>query len=215
MITRAPKPYRRESIETLEKGTLLHRIHDQRFTGSGFNPGIGQLRGTSRFAPLVNSDDSRVPTMYGAESFECAIMETIFHNIMPGVEGQNIRIQDIENLTYTILSTKRPLSIAALHTVDLKAIGLSRAQLIDCTASYYEATADWALDVHDSNSDIEGMVWTSRQFDSYKAYVLFGTRATADDFHEVESHDITSSDTFLGVVRNVGKRANCEILLRS
>jgi hypothetical protein len=124
-----------------------------------------------------------------------------------------VNIQDIESSTYTILSTKRPIRVAALHNVDLKAFGLSRADLIDCDASHYEKTANWALNVHDGNLDIDGMVWTSRQFDLYRAYIFFGTRLTLDDFDEVESQDIASSDELFSIVRRVGKRANCEIVM--
>ena len=49
-----------------------------------FNPGVdaaGALRNPTRFAPIRDRKGRVVPYLYGGSSLDCAIFETVFHNV--------------------------------------------------------------------------------------------------------------------------------------
>ncbi|WP_407179966.1 RES family NAD+ phosphorylase [Bradyrhizobium sp. STM 3562] len=60
------------------KGQIIHRIHLKIYGSSEFNPG---LKGNARFSPIKASDGSSIPTLYGGTTFDCAAMETVFHDV--------------------------------------------------------------------------------------------------------------------------------------
>ena len=63
---------------TWAKDRVIHRIHEEHDAGDVFNPG---LRGNARFSPIKDSTATAIPTLYGGDSFECAAMETVFHDV--------------------------------------------------------------------------------------------------------------------------------------
>ena len=63
---------------TWPKGQVVHRIHLDLYHAVQFNPGA---KGNAQFSPIKDATGSSVPTLYGGVTFECAAMETVFHDV--------------------------------------------------------------------------------------------------------------------------------------
>src|ERR1700740_1336458 len=65
---------------------LIHRIHPNIYSATEFNPGPD---GDARFSPIVDAKGNSIPTIYGGTTFDCAAMETVFHDVpfAPGLKS--------------------------------------------------------------------------------------------------------------------------------
>jgi hypothetical protein len=205
MIPRPPATFPAINRIKLPLATDLHRIHNSSFTGNSFNPCQGR---PSRFAPLFRSDGTCIPTMYAATNLECAVHETVFHEIQYDAKYKSIGYQEIEKLDYSVVRTRRDLVLAGLFEPDLNRWGLTRRQLIDTFAADYEAAAEWAIALHDNFSDIDGLVWTSRRCDPERAYLLFGDRLPVHLIDPVHRARIGETNELLLQIRGFADRAN-------
>jgi RES domain len=205
MIPRPPTPFPAANRIALPSATDLHRIHNSGFASNSFNPCQGR---PSRFAPLVRADGTCIPTMYAATNLECAVHETVFHEIQHDAKYKSIGYREIENLDYSVLRPRRDLVLAGLFEPDLNRWGLTRRQLIDTFAADYEATAEWAIAIHDSFSDIDGLVWTSRRCDPERACLLFADRLPAHLIQPVQRARIVETNALLLQIRDFADRAN-------
>ncbi len=204
MIARPPVPVPDVNRMTLPMGSELHRIHSDRFDGNTFNPCLGR---STRFAPLTRSDNSCVPTAYAASNLECAVHETVFHEIEFNAARKNITYSAVEQLAYSSVRMRRDLALAKLFEPDLNRWGLTRGDLIDTFAADYEATAKWALAIHDAHGDIDGLIWTSRRCDPERAYLLFGDRADPKDLEVLHTQRIGHNEPLLLRIREYAGRA--------
>jgi len=205
MIPRPPPTFPAVHRIKLPPATELHRIHNSSFAGDSFNPCQGR---PSRFAPLVRADGTCIPTMYAATNLECAVHETVFHEIPYDAKTKSIGYHDIAQLDYSVLRARRDLVVAGLFEPDLNRWGLTRRQLIDTFAADYEATAEWAIALHDAFSDIDGLVWTSGRCDPERAYLLFGDRVSVDLIPPVQRARIVETNALLLQIRDFADRAN-------
>jgi hypothetical protein len=205
MIPPPPAVFPAINRVTVPAATELHRIHNCSFAGNAFNPCLGR---PSRFAPLLRADGACIPTMYAATSLECAAHETLFHEIQHDAKCKSIGYHEIENLDYSVIQPRRDLVLASLFEPDLNRWGLTRRQLIDTFAADYEATAKWAIALHGSFSDIDGLVWTSRRCDPEKAYLLFGGRIPADVLDTTHRARICETNALFLQIRSFADRAN-------
>jgi hypothetical protein len=205
MIPRPPATFPAINRIRLRLATDLHRIHNSGFAGNSFNPCQGR---PSRFAPLVCPDGTCIPTMYAATNLECAAHETVFHEIQHDAKYKSISYREIENLDYSIVRPRRDLVLAPLFEPDLNRWQLTRRQLIDTFAADYEATAKWAIAIHDNFSDIDGLVWTSRRCDPERAYLLFGDRLPVHLIDLVHRARISQTNELLLQIRDFADRAN-------
>ena len=73
---------------TWKAGAWLHRVHLDVCAAEAFNPDI---KGNARFSPIVNAAGKPIPTLYGGTSFNCAAIETVFHDV-PFAPGQAARL---------------------------------------------------------------------------------------------------------------------------
>lgn len=191
------------ALWTLAEGTLIHRIHDRRFAGDSFNPGIG----ASRFAPF-EIGGSRVPTSYAATSLECAIFESIFHDIDPAGRFKSVRWSALEALDYSVLRVNRDVKLAKLFTPDLTRWKISRTQLIDTPRSHYASTRLWSPAIHEAPQKPQGMIWVSRAYDEEKAMILFGTRTGPGCLSLVSTVEVTRDVHCLGTLAAEAERAD-------
>ena len=205
MIKLPPSPFPDINQTTLPAATELHRVHSTAFESNSFNPCQGR---PSRFAPLLRPDGTCIPTAYTASTLECAVHETVFHEIQHDAPRKSIGFQVVENLTHTILRARRALALACLFEPDLNKWGLTRQNLIDTFSADYPDTAKWALAIHDRRPEIDGLVWTSRRCDPERAYLLFGDRVAADDLEVVARERIAQSNALLRQIRDFGQRAD-------
>lgn len=64
----------KEEYHLLKAGTELHRVHLDQYGSDEFN---GTDKGDARFSPIRDAGGTIIPTIYAAESFECAACEII------------------------------------------------------------------------------------------------------------------------------------------
>jgi hypothetical protein len=62
----------------LKANVVLHRVHPEKYAATEFNPGP---HGNARFSPIYDASGKSIPTIYAGETFECAAMETVFHDV--------------------------------------------------------------------------------------------------------------------------------------
>jgi hypothetical protein len=210
MIPRPPPTFPAINRIVLPPGTDLHRIHNSSFASNAFNPCLGR---PSRFAPLIRPDGTCIPTLYGATGLECAVHETVFHEIQHDAKRKSISFQAIENLDYAILRPRRGLALAGLFEPDLNRWGSTRRQLIDTFAADYDDTARWAIALHDAFPDIDGLVWTSRRCDPERAFLLFGDRVLSTQLEPAHRGRISETNTLLLQIRGFADRAGILISL--
>lgn len=155
---------------------MLHRVHLGVYAAEAFNPGI---KGNARFSPIVNAAGKPIPTLYGGTSFNCAAMETVFHDVpfAPGLK--TFAKHKLEGQLHSVLAATAVLTLADLRNVPLRKLGVERKQLIDTEKDTYGQTRRWAAAIHAQHAHIQGLCWTSRQDDSAMAVMLFGDRVGA------------------------------------
>jgi hypothetical protein len=153
--------------------TRLERIHPQQYAGTEFNPG---LAGNARFSPICRTDRSVIPTMYAGNTFQCAAMETVFHDVpyVPGRKRLSRRL--LATAHHATLETNIELQLIDLRAMALRSLGIRRDELIDTEADQYAFTRLWAEAIYQQHGGAHGLLWTSRQDDSSLSLVLFGDR---------------------------------------
>lgn len=161
---------------TWKAGAALHRVHLDVYAAEAFNPGV---KGNARFSPIVNAAGKPIPTLYGGTSFDCAAMETVFHDVpfAPGLK--TFAKHKLEGQLHSVLATTAALTLADLRNVPLRKLGVERKQLIDTEKDTYGQTRKWAAAIHAQHAHIQGLCWTSRQDDRAMAVMLFGDRIGA------------------------------------
>ncbi|NOJ41512.1 RES family NAD+ phosphorylase [Bradyrhizobium australiense] len=165
------------NMKTWPKGQVFHRIHQKIYGSSQFNPG----KGNARFSPIKASDGSSIPTLYGGTTFECAAMETVFHDVpfAPGLK--TFDKQKLVDQVRSQVTPKRDLNLVELSTTSLRKLGVKRSELIDTEKDEYPNTRKWAEAIHAACPHADGLCWVSRQDDRALALMLFGDRITAKD----------------------------------
>lgn len=158
------------------KGQIIHRMHLDAYLGDQFNPG---LKGNARFSPIVDRAGAAIPTLYGGTTFDCAAMETVFHDV-PFTSG--LKTYDkgkLKGHTYSRLEPQQDLILADLSATALRGFGIRRTELIDTEKDRYPQTRLWAEAFYAARPDIHGLCWVSRQDDRALAVILFGNRLPA------------------------------------
>ena len=189
--------------------TLLHRIHDRSREPTSFNPCQGR---PTRFAPLWRIDGSCIATAYAAQSLECAVHETIFHEIGHSAAIKVIDTDAIESLDHSTIALSRDLILCGLFEPDLNRWRLTRRDLIDTFPTSYATTASWAIAAHDMHPDIDGLIWTSRRCDPMLACVLFGDRLGNGSLHTRSRDPIDQSPALLSQMRDFAGRAGITLV---
>ena len=127
----------------------------------------------------MNVAGAVIPTIYAGTTLDCALMETVFHDV-PFVAGPKhwSKATHVAGKVCSQLNLSRNLALIDLSAVPLRKLGISRKDLIECDGSQYPETRAWALALHDQYPNAEGLTWTSRQADPARALVLFEDRLT-------------------------------------
>lgn len=157
----------------LTSGMVLHRIHPNRYRADQFNRG---RLGSARFSPIRDARGKFIPTLYGGSSMDCAMMETVFHNV-PHSAGLKILDRAAQaDQVHSRVGITRNLEVVNLASVPLRKLGISRRQLIDTGRDHYPVTRNWAEALHRICPQVQGLCWVSRQDDTGRAVMLFGDR---------------------------------------
>lgn len=179
MSCRAPVPPLDPLFERWPAGTTIHVIHDTAFAPESFNPGIdaaGVLRKPTRFAPIRDAKDRVVPYLYGGATLDCAIFETVFHDVPNDAPDKFVDLDAFAQRGHGQLVPRRELLLVDLTSEGLHRLKIPKEELIASPARDYVATARWAEALHRECKDADGLVWMSRQRDRDKAVLLFGDR---------------------------------------
>lgn len=162
----------------LGRGLKLHRVHDLAFGGSEFNT---NTKGNARFSPITDDAGFLIPTLYAGTTLDCALMETIFHDLPFNAGFKPFSKLKMDGMVHSILNPTADLRLIDLSTVALHKLGVKRTQLIDTTKVHYPATRHWAQALYTQFPHAQGLRWTSRQDDQAHAVMLFGTRVSPSD----------------------------------
>jgi hypothetical protein len=156
------------------KGVTLFRVHRTVYSPIAFNP---SKAGDARFSPLILPTGEAVPTLYAGTTLDCALMETIFHDVpfAPGLKTVSKKT-NVHGQMRSSMRATRDLSLIDLRSIALRKLGLTRRELIDTEAVQYPVTRAYALRLYQQFPNAEGMIWTSRQDDQSQALILFETR---------------------------------------
>lgn len=116
------------TILPVRAGTVLHRVHQEQYATDQFNPGV---KGNARFSPIQNAEGGTIPTLYAGLTRECAIMETVFHDVpfAPGLKTYDK--SKLDGQLYSTLEVTEDLALLDLASIALRKLGITRKQLID------------------------------------------------------------------------------------
>lgn len=194
----------------LPAGTSLHRIHQNIYGAIQFNPGV---KGNARFSPIADPAGNAIPTLYAGDTFDCAAMESIFHDV-PYTPGFNsVAKGKLTGQVHSEVTTVSELILVDLRTMALRKLGMQRKDLIDTEKDCYPATRAVAAQIHDQQRNAQGLLWTSRQDDSARSVVLFGDRIAPGSLQEAgNSRDLVNDATAYEAVLNLAERIGVEIV---
>jgi hypothetical protein len=124
-----------------------------------------------------------VPTLYAGTTLDCALMETVFHDV-PYAAGPKMlsKAKHVAGRSHSSLRFHADLTLVDLSTISLRKLGISRSELIDTDASHYGETRKWAVALHEQCPAAQGLKWISRQDDTAVSFVLFGDRVDGSAF---------------------------------
>ena len=161
------------TLTELPKGQVLHRVHQDQYRADQFNPGV---RGNARFSPIQNDQGQSIPTLYCGTTMECALMETVFHDVPHTAGFKTLDKGKLAGQVHSTVEVAQPMKVVDLASVPLRKLGVTRKLLIDTEKDQYPATRKWAEALHRQYPDAQGLSWVSRQDDSARAVMLFGDR---------------------------------------
>jgi len=160
-------------------GEPIHTLYSTNYAPEHFNSGLdksGNPRAPSRFAPIRNEHGQVVPYLYGGSSRDCAIFETVFHNVPFDAPHKFVDLDDFANRGYAKLIPQRTLRLVDLTTEGLHRLKVPKEELVASPSRDYPDTARWAEALHRQCRDVDGLIWMSRQRDRDRALMLFGDR---------------------------------------
>lgn len=209
-ITAPPNPFPAFNTRALPAGTRLVRLHDPAFKGDEPNPCKG---GPTRFAPVFQPGRACLPTLYAAATFECAVFESVFHDVPHTGADKFVRLGKVTSRSVSWLRLRADLILASLHEPDLNRLGLTRADLIDTPASAYPVTARWAEAFHRADPAVAGLMWTSKRCDPASAYVLFADRLPPYALEVTDRVEVAASAHHLAQIQGFGRRAGITLTI--
>jgi hypothetical protein len=168
-------------------------------TASSFSRGWGD----TRFAPLTQPDSTPVHTYYAASTFNCAVMESVFHDVPLEPPG-NLDLDTLSSYRIARITLESPIRCVTFHSPYLPALGLDRHRLIESLPAFYAQTRHWAQAAFDQRPEAQGIAYGSRRHDAGRCIMLFGQRLDGypdHPFHVVEHASLAESPLRSRVIR--------------
>lgn len=181
-------------------GWPIYRCHLTHRTPRAFNP----TDTSQRFRPILEGDGRIVPTLYGADSLQGALAETILRDVPLSGDNRHVMADRLTAYTYSVLAATRPMRLAILHDPHIKRLRVSPAELGGCPPTDYPWTATWAQAIHDDEPDAEGLIWVPRNHNTARALMLFGDR--------ISRRALTVTAEPQPLARGVGRREVARLL---
>lgn len=159
------------------RGLNLFRVHPDHLQPTEFNP---TSKGNARFSPLIGVDGQVIPTLYAGSTIDCALMETVFHDV-PFVSGPKLhsKAKHVKGKAVSTFRVTSDLNLVDLTSIALRKLGVPPEELTRSDEASYSGTRAWAVAIHQQQAGAQGLLWTSRQDDTASAVVLFGDRVNA------------------------------------
>lgn len=214
MSCRAPLPPLDPLFDLWPAGRVIHVIHDTAFSPESFNPGVdgaGGLRKPTRFAPIRDRAGAVVPYLYGGSTLDCAIFETVFHEVPIDAADKFVDLVDFAQRGHGELVPSRDLKLVDLTSEGLHRLKVPKDELITSPARDYLLTARWAEALHRQCADADGLLWMSRQRDRDQALLLFGDRLTGVLSGARTGGPLVRNSTLRNAVLAVALRAGIDV----
>lgn len=179
MSCRAPAARLNPLFDGWPAGRVIHVVHDTAFAPESFNPGVdaaGQPRKPTRFAPIRDAAGKVVPYLYGGSTLDCAIFETVFHEVPVAAADKFVDLDGFAQRGHGQVVPRRDLRLVDLTSEGLHRLKVPKEELTIGPARDYPLTARWAEALHRQCPDADGLLWMSRQRDRDHALLLFGDR---------------------------------------
>lgn len=204
-------------------GSVLFRFHKDtaRYPANSFNPNadkrIDIVEHGSRFNPFPGAPCINVPTLYAADTFQSAALESVFHQVehKPSAPFPAARLGE---WCYSRLLTRRKLVVFNLINPTLRSLlvperhsSILESELIHSLPDQYPNTRTWARYLHDSLLLLDGLAWRPRLGGTGAAYVFFGDRCGGD--LEIAGPAVPiSSGPGLGRIRAIARAAGIVLI---
>ena len=114
--------------------------------------------------------------LYGGATLDCAIFETVFHEVPIDAPVKFVDLDDFAQRGHGELVPARALKLVDLTSEGLHRLKVPKEELIASPSRDYPDTAQWAQALHRQFPDVDGLLWMSRQRDRDHALMLFGDR---------------------------------------
>ncbi|WP_037155794.1 RES family NAD+ phosphorylase [Rhizobium freirei] len=185
----------KEAYVALAKDTELHRIHPTAYKAEQFNP---TAAGDARFSPIRNASGAIIPTIYAAQTFDCAACEIILRcpdtlPIDPKTGLPTFQIvfpADFKAYGHSIVRTTAELNLVDFTNAGQRKIGVNQNALLAGPRSTYPATRAWAERIHAACPKAQGIYYSSAQFGPDFAVVLFGDRVPPGVLDPISSRSV-------------------------
>lgn len=171
----------KERYVTLPADTPLHRLHPATYEPDQFNP---TDKGNARFSPVRDAGSAVIPTIYAAETFECAACEIILRSpdtpaTNPKTNTPTLQIvspDDFKDYAHSELRSTQALKLVDLTIKGQRRLGVDHNALLAGPKSTYPKTRAWAEKIHATCPEAQGIIYSSFQYGVDGALVLFGDR---------------------------------------
>lgn len=201
-----------EAYVSLPSGILLHRIHPLAYGSSQFNPSPD---GDARFSPIRDKAGAIIPTIYAAESFECAVCEIILRcpDMPADTKGalRDVPPSKYKNHAHSTLTLMRDLELVDLTNKGQRSIGVEHNAILVGSSASYPITRAWAERIHAECPDAQGIYYTSYQWGPEFAILIFGDRVDPDIFEDGAIRPVAESTCHDEIV-NLGKELDLEYI---
>jgi hypothetical protein len=189
--------------ETWSSGTPIQRCYPSLYGAGQFND---RPDGEARFRPVIIGGRV-VPVLYGADSVEGALAETVFHDVLDGSE-RRVFLRRFRTWSRSSIAPTRDLRLIQLYGWGLRPLGVEKRHLIETGREAYPYTARWARLLYEHPGEADGLIWASRLYDVAKAMVLFGTRVPQSAFEVVAPQVPLAVSPGVDEVRRAASEAN-------
>lgn len=195
-----------ELYQSVSAGTVVHRIHPIKFAADQFND---SNLGNARFSPIRDQTGGIIPTIYAANTLNCAACETVLRSPDGAVMQTNGKRQRISptkwrSYAYSTIKITSDINLLDISTKGQRHLGLDHSVLTAGPTSTYPSTRAWAEAIYAAFPDIDGIFYLSHQWSPDYACILFGDRAS----RKIESLGTTTPLTDSSVHRQLFELAD-------
>lgn len=191
---KAPDSGPAPAIQThkLSSGAILTRFHSDAFPANSFNPNIGKdwtiPDHGARFSPFPDDHGKNVPSLYAADDFSAAALESVFHAV-EHVPSPRYPASQLESWFYSEMELKKDVLLFELTNPNLRQLSipgrstsLEEGEVVHAQADQYPNTRTWARYLHAQIPTLQGLAWRPRLGGQGTAFIFFGDRCNSTDF---------------------------------